>query len=76
MEKSKNSKVKSSYIRCGKKTFFFDINLAANNKKYLKVTESRFVEEGKDRIRNSVVIFPEDIQDFQNNFNEMIGFLG
>lgn len=75
METSKASKVKSSMLRAGSRTYFFDVNVASNNKKYLRVTESRFVEEGKDRIRNSVVLFPEDIQEFQKNFKEMISYL-
>lgn len=70
----KNS-VKSANFRIGKRTFFFDVNVASNNKNYLKITESRFVEEGKDRVRNSVVIFPEDIGDFQKNLKEMVGYL-
>ena len=71
----KSSSVKSSKFRIGKRTFFFDVNVASNNSKYLRVTESRFVEEGKDRIRNSVVLFPEDIGDFQKNLKEMVGYL-
>lgn len=73
--KNKFSSVKSSKFRVGKRTFFFDVNLASNDKKYLKVTESRFVEEGKDRVRNSVVLFPEDIVDFQKNLKDIAGFL-
>lgn len=46
------SSVKSSTFRIGKRTFFFDVNTASNNKNYLKITESRFVEEGKDRPGN------------------------
>lgn len=72
--KIRNS-VKSSKFRVGGKTFFFDVNLASNNKKYLKVTESRFVGEGQDRVRNSVVLFPEDVRDFEKNLEEMIGYL-
>ena len=48
----KNQSLKSSKFRIGKRTFFFDVNVASNDSKYLRVTESRFVEEGKDRIRN------------------------
>lgn len=69
------SSVKSSTFRIGKRTFFFDVNVASNNKNYLKITESRFVEEGKDRVRNSVVLFGEDIQDFSKNLKEMAGYL-
>lgn len=67
--------VKSSRFRNGSKTFFFDINLATNDKKYLRITESRFVGEDENRIRNSVVLFPENIKDFQKNLQEMIGYL-
>lgn len=67
--------VKSSKFRIGKRTFFFDVNLASNNAKYLRVTESRFVEEGKDRIRNSVVLFAEDVKDFQKSLKEMVSYL-
>lgn len=75
METSKVNKIKSSMLRAGSRTYFFDINIASNNKKYLRVTESRFIEEGKDRIRNSVVLFPEDVQDFQKNLKDAIGYL-
>lgn len=74
MEKS-NSKVKSSTLKAGKRTFFFDVNIASNDTKYLKITESRFVEEGKDRIRNSVVLFPEDVAPFQDILKESIAHL-
>jgi len=69
------SNIKSSKFRSGSKTFFFDINLATNDKRYLKITESRFVGEGEERIRNSVVLFPENVKDFQKNLKEMIGYL-
>mgnify|MGYP001561893092 FL=1 len=76
MDKSiKRDAVKSSTFRIGKKTFFFDVNLASNYKRYLKITESRFVEEGKDRIRNSFVLFPEEVGDFTKNLKEMVGCL-
>ncbi|EKD57715.1 MAG: hypothetical protein ACD_57C00173G0003, partial [uncultured bacterium] len=32
--------IKSSILKMGAKTIFFDVNLAANDKKYLKITES------------------------------------
>ncbi len=76
MDKSiKRDAVKSSTFRIGKKTFFFDVNLAANDKRYLRITESRFVEEGKDRIRNTVVLFPEEVAEFEKNLKEIVGYL-
>jgi len=71
----KNSSVKSTNFRIGARTFFFDINIASNDSKYLRVTESRFMGEGKDRIRNSVVLFPEDIADFQKSLKTMVSHL-
>ena len=69
------SKVKSSKFRIGARTFFFDVNTASNSKNYLRITESRFTGEGKDRVRKSVVLFPEDIQDFSKNLKEIVGYL-
>ena len=74
MDKNK-SKINSSTLKAGKRTFFFDVNVASNDTKYLRITESRFVEEGKDRIRNSVVLFPEDVAGFQDILKESIGYL-
>lgn len=67
--------LKSSVLRAGRRTFFFDVSLAANNKKYLKVTESRFVGEGDEKKRNTLILFTEDIQNFQSRLNEAVGFL-
>ncbi len=71
---SKNN-IKSSILKMGAKTIFFDVNLAANDKKYLKITESRFAGEGNDRVRNSVVLFPENIEGFAKSLKEMARFL-
>lgn len=73
--KTSAQKVKSSKFRIGAKTFYFDVNLASNNKRYLKITESRFIGEGEDKIRNSVIIFPEALEDFQKNLKEIVGYL-
>ena len=82
MDKGKNKKqdfstnnIKSSVLKMGAKTIFFDVNFAANNKKYLKITESRFAGEGNDRLRSSVVLFPENIGGFEKSLKEMVGYL-
>jgi len=31
--------------------------------------------EGQDRVRSSVVLFPEDAKDFQANLKDIIGYL-
>ncbi|OGD84743.1 hypothetical protein A2165_03190 [Candidatus Curtissbacteria bacterium RBG_13_40_7] len=67
--------VKSSVLKMGAKTLFFDVNLAANDKKYLKITESRFTGEGNDRVRNSVVLFPENIEGCEKSLKEVVSYL-
>ena len=82
MDKGENKKksfpannIKSSILKIGAKTIFFDVNLSANDKKYLKITESRFTGEGNDRVRSSVVLFPENIEGFEKSLKEMVGYL-
>ena len=69
------SAIKSSILKCGKKTYFFDVRVASNNKRYLKITESRLVEEGQPSKRNSVVLFPEEVVNFQSRMTEISSFL-
>lgn len=63
--------VKSEMIRCGKRTYFFDVNLASNKDRYLKITETRLLEENEPRRRSNVMIFPEDIDRFKSVFNQI-----
>ena len=70
-----NNRVKSSMLRMGAKTIFFNVNLASNNRKYLQICETRYMGEGKDRVRSSVVLFPEQIEEFQKGLKDIIGYL-
>ncbi len=72
----KRQPVKSSTLKCGKRTYFFDVNLSSNNRRYLKITESQFVAEGQDRKRNTFLLFPEDAQNFQTRLTEIMSHLG
>ena len=72
---TKNKPLKSSMVRAGKRTFFFDIKVTSDRKKYLKITESTFQGEGKERKYNSLLVFPENAQDFQDKLNESAGYL-
>ena len=73
--KSDKKRIKSSHIRFGRRTYFFDVNQAINDKKYLKITESKYMGEGKDRIYNSFLLFPEDIVSFQKSFEDITAHL-
>lgn len=75
-QKQVREKVKSSMLKCGRRTYFFDVNVASNQRRYLKITESQMpAEEGGERKRNSFVLFPEDAQNFKVRFEEIIGYL-
>lgn len=75
MEKSIKTTVKSAMLRAGKRTFFFDVKLASNNKKYLKITESAYEGEGKERRYNSFLLWPENIVDFKQRLTEVSNLL-
>lgn len=76
MDKSKREVVKSRVLKCGKRTYFFDVQKASNSKNYLKITESKFMGEGEERKRNSFILFATDLQNFQENLKEMVGYMG
>lgn len=67
--------VKSSMLKAGKKTYFFDVKEAANKKRYLKITESSFEKDSDKRKYSSFVLFPEQVPDFQQRIAELTGDL-
>ena len=71
MEKSVKPTVKSSMLRAGKRTYFFNVRVASNNKKYLTITESKFEGEDKERKYNSFLLWPENVLDFQQRLTEI-----
>lgn len=75
MDKQIKQPIRSSILKAGKRTFFFDINIASNDKSYLKITESSFIGEGSERRRNTMLLFPEDFKNFQEKLNELENFL-
>lgn len=73
---SQSNTIKSSHIRFGKRTYFFDINQKpGSDKKYLRITESQFQGEGKERKYNSFILFPEEVESFQQNLKEAVSAL-
>ncbi len=72
MNQSQNSKM----VKAGSRTYFFDVKEAKNGKKYLVITESRLAGEGKERVRNTIVIFSEQMGEFIGAVSEMAQYLG
>ncbi len=66
--------IKSSMVKAGKRNFFFDVYIASNSKKYLKITQTQVPREGEEKgQRSSFILFPEDVQNFHTTLSEMIG---
>jgi hypothetical protein len=62
----------SKTVKAGSKTYFFDLKETKEHQPYLTITESRFMGEGKDRERASIVVFPDHAQDFLRATQEMV----
>ena len=65
----------SKTVKAGSRTYFFDVKTTKDDKRYLVITESRFIGEGKDRQRSSIMVFPEDASEFADAVREMTGEL-
>ena len=61
----------SRTIRSGGRTLFLDVEKTKEGKPYLRITESRFKGEGKERERSSIFVFPEDVEEFAQAVSEM-----
>jgi len=68
--------LESSHIRFGNRTYFFDVKSAENDKKFLRITESKYFGEGKERQYNSFILFPENMPEFQKTLKQSILMLG
>jgi hypothetical protein len=66
----------SKTVKAGSKTYFFDLKKTREQKTYLVITESRLKGEGSDRERASIVVFPENAEEFSQAVAEMVGKLG
>ena len=63
--------IRSEIMRCGKRTYFFDVKVTQKGDKYLKITETRLMVEGEPRKRNMIMVFPEDIKGFTSVFTQI-----
>jgi hypothetical protein len=52
------------------RTYFLDLRESKKGNKYVQLTESRRGTNGEN-IRNSLLLFPDRVPDFQNALNEI-----
>ena len=62
---------KNEILKTGSKTYFFDLETAQNGKPYLKITESYLTGEKKEQVRNTIIVFQEDVFKFSGYVNVM-----
>jgi len=65
----------SRTVKAGSRTYFFDVKQTKEGKPYLVISESRFMGEGQDRERSTIMIFPDHAPDFLNATQEMVNKL-
>jgi len=58
-------------LKTSSRTYFFDIENTKDGKPYLKIAESRINKETQEQIRNTIIIFEEDLFQFTGTFNTM-----
>ena len=61
----------STNIKTKSNTYFFDVRVAKNGSQYLCISESH-IKDGQ-RFRNSIMVFPEQLQSFTQTVAEMSG---
>jgi hypothetical protein len=66
----------SKTVKAGAKTYFFDLKETKEGKPYLTITESRFKGEDEERERHTIVVFPENAEEFTEALAAMAEKLG
>ena len=75
VEKSMNKRRDSKQIKAGGRTYFLDIEEKNEGKPYLRITESRKGDKDEWK-RNSIIVFPENADEFAEAVSEMAAKLG
>lgn len=58
-------------VTAGKRTYFLDVKRTREDKKYLKISESKRLENGNYE-RHNIIIFEEDVSNIANAFQEAL----
>lgn len=58
-------------VKANGRTYFFDLKETEEGKKYLVLTESRRTKDGQEFLRSTMVLFPEQAQEFGEALGEM-----
>jgi len=59
-----NKTLYTNQFKAGRRNYFFDVKRTNTNNKYLAITESKKLEKDGDFLKNTILIFEEDIEEF------------
>ena len=66
-----NTERESETVKAQGRTYFFDLEHTKEGKPYLRITESHINKENNESVRNTILIFQEDIHEFTQAFTKM-----
>ena len=61
----------TTMIRAGGRTYFFDLKETQEGKRYLVLTETRWRKDGQEYQRSSMVVFPDQAEQFSQAVSSM-----
>jgi hypothetical protein len=77
-ENKESADIMSTLIRCGKRTYFFDLKASKNSERYLTLTESkRHVDDNNDTsyIKQKIFILERDLKNFHQELGKIVEFI-
>jgi hypothetical protein len=66
-----NAERESETVKAQGRTYFLDLESTKEGKPYLRITESHINKEKNESVRNTILVFQEDIHDFMHAFTKM-----
>jgi len=66
--------LKSSIVRAGKRTYFFDVKATSKGDYYLVMSESRHLNDNNYE-KNKIFLYKEDLLRFSKGYEEAMAFI-
>ena len=66
-----NTERESETVKAQGRTYFFDLETTKEGKPYLRITESHLSKQNNESVRNTILVFQEDIHDFMQAFTKI-----
>ena len=63
----------STRVSAGRRTYFFDVKSAKNDKPFLKITQSEI--NGEEKKKSYLNVFESEISNFHQALNEAVDFI-